>query len=100
MKEFKKLVDCLNRQIFELEALCRLKDARISDLEKRLAEAERKGITSKVATTGLVQESVCQHEYENATWLSTQPPHCLKCGQQAQSIQVTVSGETTSTEWR
>ena len=100
MKEFKKLVSCLNRQITELEALCKLKDARIYELEKRIADLEAKGITSTVGAKSWVQQDLCQHEYEKGPWLSTQPPHCLKCGQVSQGLQVTVSGDTTKTEWR
>lgn len=99
MKEFKKLVDCLNRQISELESLCRLKDARIAELEKRVADLEPKGITSTWPIRAS-QPQPCQHDFGRETWLSTEPPHCKKCGQQAERMQVFVSGNKTSTEWR
>lgn len=47
MKEFKKLMDCLNKQITELESLCRLKDRRISELEKQVFDLENKSNSSK-----------------------------------------------------
>ena len=99
MKEFKKLLDCLNRQICELENLCRLKDARIAELEKRLAESEGKGITSTWPFRGWSAQEACQHDYPSP-WMATVPPHCKKCGQQAQSVQVTCSGDSSESQWR
>jgi hypothetical protein len=47
MKEFKKLLDCLNRQVSELELSCKAKDAKIAELEKKLTEVNKKGIKDK-----------------------------------------------------
>lgn len=99
MKEFKKLMDCLNRQIGELENLCRLKDRRISELEKRVSELEGKSNTSTWSFRGWSSEDACKHEFPNP-WMGIIPPSCSKCGQQAQYLEATSSGDKSDTQWR
>lgn len=85
MKEFKKLIDCLNKQVNELEGMCKSKDARICELEKKISDLEGKSNNSTWSFNGWFAEEACSHEYPNP-WFGTIPPSCSKCGQKAKAL--------------
>lgn len=90
MKEFKKLIDCLNRQVCELETLCRLKDNRIQMLEKKISELEVKKPSWNLESWQA--EEVCQQQCVDGTISGS----CGKC-QQIEPIDEEGAG---SVKWR
>lgn len=69
-------IDALKEQIELLKKLVSTQDLLIAEMRKSIPFISIPSIWTTPA--------VCLHEYPNP-WGSTVPPHCKKCGQQAQS---------------
>lgn len=74
----------LKRQITELEEIIKLKDRRISELEKLRIQPQSEPYTITYSPPQTIPLE-CQHEYPNP-WYGIIPPPCKKCGKLGSTV--------------